>query len=134
MRTRTTLRRAFGLVLATAAMGASLVVVHGAPAAAYTNHDGYCTSSEVCLYRDTSYHSCNDDYGSDISNYSGRTYADCASFSLNDSVSSFFNNAWYEGVDLYENSNYGGSSIGIGAGSGRTSMGVMDNAASSHYW
>ncbi|NUR31423.1 MAG: hypothetical protein HOV83_37215, partial [Catenulispora sp.] len=51
-----------------------------------------------------------------------------------DSVSSFFNNAWYEGVDLYENSNYGGSSIGIGAGSGRTSMGVMDNAASSHYW
>lgn len=104
------------------------------PSAYAASHDGYCQAGEICLWEGGSYLGCSDDYYEDIANYAGRTYASCGSQNLNDTVSSAFNEAdWYD-VDIYEHSNYGGASRKIDNGEGLTSLGVLGNNVSSHFW
>ncbi len=118
-----------------AVSAAAFAVSLASPANAYTNHSDNCEGGEVCLWEATGYAGCEDNWGSDVSNYSGRYYVDCASKTINDTVSSLNNQASFYDVTVYENKSYAGAEITTDAGSSRSaSLGVLNNHISSHYW
>jgi hypothetical protein len=127
--------RLAGRVAAVVVMVVGFQLGASGPPATAVDKNGVCDDGDVCLWRDGNLRGClydsdanNDD---DNTNFTNVRYNTCPKISLNDSVTSYFNNrdTWLE---LYEHALYQGFHYCVAPRARGNVVAGFDNKASSY--